>query len=258
MARPRKQTVDYFPHQCNHKKTMFILEQRYGNDGYAFWFKLLETLGNNEGHFIDLRNEVDWQFLASLTRMEEDACEEILSLLAKLGAIDQELWAEKIVWSQKFVDGITDAYRNRKVDIPKRPDYLLNKSASNGVSYVRKPQKRKDETKEENPLSEKFSDESIEYKLADYLRKYMLKNNPKVRLPKTLENWCKEIDKMIRIDGRDPGEIKAVIEFCQKDPFWKANVLSAGKLREQYDKLYLKMMNNQGPPNDEPKKVAIK
>ena len=49
MTRPKKQTVDYFPHSCNHKKTIYILEERYGNNGYSFWFKLLEMLGNTEG-----------------------------------------------------------------------------------------------------------------------------------------------------------------------------------------------------------------
>ena len=46
MARPKKQTVDYFPHIIKQGKTMTILENRFGNDGYAFWFKLLEILGS--------------------------------------------------------------------------------------------------------------------------------------------------------------------------------------------------------------------
>ena len=45
MARPAKLTVDYFPHIINQGKTIFIIENNYGNDGYAFWFKLLELLG---------------------------------------------------------------------------------------------------------------------------------------------------------------------------------------------------------------------
>lgn len=45
MARPKKQTVDYFPHFVKGGRTIFILENKFGNDGYAFWFKLLEILG---------------------------------------------------------------------------------------------------------------------------------------------------------------------------------------------------------------------
>jgi len=47
MARPRKQTVDYFPHDTDVSsgKTLTILQSKYGNDGYAFWFKLLRMPG---------------------------------------------------------------------------------------------------------------------------------------------------------------------------------------------------------------------
>ncbi len=90
MARPKKQTVDYFPHVCNHGKTMYILEQKYGNDGYSFWFKLLEMLGNAEGHYIDLNDDVSWEFLQAKTMLSDSLCQDILNLLAKLGAIDKE------------------------------------------------------------------------------------------------------------------------------------------------------------------------
>lgn len=46
---------------------------------------------------------------------------------------------------------------------------------------------------------------------------------------------------MIRIDGRTPDEIRAVIEWTQQDTFWMNNILSTGKLREKFDQLMLKM-----------------
>ena len=122
MARPKKLTVDYFPHNCKHGKTMFILEQRYGNDGYSFWFKLLETLGSTAGHYLDLRPPENQEYLAALNRMAWDTCSEILQLLAKLGAIDRPLWEEcQVVWSDNFVDNIREVYRNRAVDVPVKP-----------------------------------------------------------------------------------------------------------------------------------------
>ena len=133
MARPRKQTVDYFPHSCTHGKTMFVLEQRYGNDGYAFWFKLLEMLGGEEGHYLQLGTAPEWEFLLAKTRIDSDKCREILDLLATLGAIDAELWTEQVVWSDNFVDGVSDAYRNRKVEIPSKPSFLRKKSTSEEI-----------------------------------------------------------------------------------------------------------------------------
>jgi hypothetical protein len=147
MTRPKKYSVDYFPHDCNHGKTLFILEQRYGNDGYAFWFKLLELLGSTDGHSLDLNDAALWEFLTSKTRIEADTCNQILNLLAKLQAIDPELWESKIVWSDNFVERIRDAYRNRLSDTPIRPDNLRQKPHEAPQSCAENPQTKLKETK---------------------------------------------------------------------------------------------------------------
>lgn len=136
MTRPRKATVDYFPHSCEHGKTMFVLEETFGMHGYYFWFRLLELLGSTENHFIDCKSPSSWRFLTSKTRSASDKAEEILQCLADMEAIDPELWQSRIIWSQNFVDGIADAYRNRKVDIPIRPDILRQKPARERINDV--------------------------------------------------------------------------------------------------------------------------
>jgi len=124
MTRPRKQTVDWFPHAINHGRTIFTLEQRYGIKGYAFWFKLLELLGNSEGHFLDYRDVPTSQYLQAYTNTEESDCVEILDLLASLGAIDKDLWHRKIIWSQGFVDGLAELYARRKIALPTKSSIL--------------------------------------------------------------------------------------------------------------------------------------
>jgi len=150
LARPRKQTVDYFPHSVNHGKTIFILEQKFGNDGYAFWFKLLEILGSTEGHFIDLNNPADWEFLTSKTHTTDETAEEILNLLAKLQAIDPEAWKQKIVWCDNFIENIKDAYRNRKEETPEKPNFLRKKPQQEEVSTGELQQKTTKESKVNN------------------------------------------------------------------------------------------------------------
>jgi hypothetical protein len=147
LTRPRKQTVDYFPHDCVHGNTMFIIEQRYGNDGYAFWFKLLELLGKATGHYLDLNKITALEFLASVTRVPPDTCIEILDLLARLEAIDTELWESKIIWSDNFVKGITDAYRNRVLETPIRPDNLRKKPPISRITDDENPQMKVNESK---------------------------------------------------------------------------------------------------------------
>jgi len=123
-GRPKKQTVDYFPHYAGASdgKTLFILQSRFGNDGYAFWFKLLEILASSEGHFFDYRKSPDWQFLLAKTGISDsNKATEILRTLADLNAIDPELHEQNIAWSQNFVDNLVDLYKRRAVEIPQRP-----------------------------------------------------------------------------------------------------------------------------------------
>ena len=148
MARPKKRTVNYFPHQCNHGKTIFILEQKYGNNGYAFWFKLLELLGSTEGHYLQLENPADWEFLQAKTHLGDSLCREILDLLARLEAIDRELWENhQVVWSQNFVDGIADVYRNRRVETPSKPSFYTQKPGDEVISTPENPQSKLNKTK---------------------------------------------------------------------------------------------------------------
>jgi len=121
MARPKKNTVDHFPHLVDHGKTILVLESKHKNDGYAFWFKLLEELGRHENHYFDLRDEAELEYFASRTWGSATQTVETLELLARIGAIDPELWAKRIVWSERFVENIADAYRKRKGEAPIKP-----------------------------------------------------------------------------------------------------------------------------------------
>ncbi len=140
MARPLKNTVDYFPHQAKHGKTMFILEERYENDGYAFWFKLLEILCSTENHVYYVRNPAETAYLASYCRVDENTAIQILDLLAALEAIDKDLWLhDKAIWCDNLVANFSDAYRNRKTNVPQKPSILRKKPALVGNTDVRNP-----------------------------------------------------------------------------------------------------------------------
>jgi len=129
MARPHKQTVAYFPHDTDacEGKTLTIIQSKYGNDGYAFWFKLLQLLGKASGHYYDFNNPADWEFLLAKTHQDNtERAKDILETLVVLGAIDAELYSHGVIWCQKFVDRVADAY-NRTVDgVPQRPGFLVN------------------------------------------------------------------------------------------------------------------------------------
>jgi len=85
-----------------------------------------------------------------------------------------------------------------------------------------------------------FTSDSVEYGLAELLLKKIRSRLPGFKEP-NLQSWAKDIDMMIHIDNRELSEIRGVIEWSQKDPFWQSNILSAGKLRKQFDQLKAKM-----------------
>ena len=154
MARPQKQTVDYFPHSVEDSKTKFILENSYGNDGYAFWFKLLELLCKSDGHYYDCNGVAEWMYLIALVKVKEETAIDILNTLAEINKIDQKLWSQgKIIWCQSLVDNISDAYKKRTVSVPEKPtfsEFPHRKPDLNEVSGDGNPQIKLNKTKVNN------------------------------------------------------------------------------------------------------------
>lgn len=147
MARPKKETIDYFPHYCDHGKTVFIIQSQFGNDGYAFFYKLLERLGKVKGHFIDCRNPEEWEFLQAKTNISGDLAENILNKLSSMGKIDAELWSVRVIWMQAFIDSIADVYKNRRVEIPLKPNFNDQKQQECVVSTDQNPQSKVNKSK---------------------------------------------------------------------------------------------------------------
>jgi hypothetical protein len=92
-----------------------------------------------------------------------------------------------------------------------------------------------------------FADDSDQVRLANLLYTLILVKDPKAKKPK-LQSWAEHIDLMLRLDKRTPGEIEAVIRFCQADDFWCSNILSTKKLREKFTALLAKMNGKSARP----------
>jgi hypothetical protein len=113
MARPERKTVDYFPHYLSDGKKMFFIEHKHGNNGYATWFKILESLASTDNHYLNLNDNTNLMFLSAKCKVEENLLIDIINDLVKLGELNDYLWESKVIYSQKFVDSIQDAYSRR-------------------------------------------------------------------------------------------------------------------------------------------------
>ena len=78
--------------------------------------------------------------------------------------------------------------------------------------------------------------------LAITLATWIKSNNPQAKEP-NMQKWAKEFDLMLTRDKRNFNQIKTIIEFSQKDSFWRSNILSPEKLRKQFDQLVVKSKN---------------
>ena len=187
MARPKKQTVDYFPHFCKCGRTIFILESRFGNDGYAFWFKLLEILGESDGHFYDCSNASNWAFLLAKTHTDEERANDIVNVLIDLGKIDAELWAaRRIIWIENFVRNLSELYRRRVEDLPKKPAFIDENQHETNVSDGRNLKQKELLTAETDKVKESKVKERKEKKYP-YQGICDLWNSTCVSLPKVMK-----------------------------------------------------------------------
>lgn len=112
-GRKKKNTVDYFPHYIGEGRKIQFIEAKYGNDGYATWFKILESLAMTPNHYIDLNDEMELVFLATKCKVSKSVLISIINDLAMLGSINRVLWDKQVIWSETFIDSIKDAYKKR-------------------------------------------------------------------------------------------------------------------------------------------------
>ena len=154
MGRPKKLGMDYFSHDSDASDvsdTLVILESRYANDGYAFWFKLLEKLSSTENHYICTVNpnfcngnrvySMEWQVFVAKTHMDTKKADEILALLSEIDAIDKDLWLKnKIIWVQKLVNRFEDVYKKRNMPLPTKPVVSAPETPVSGEFPLQKPQ----------------------------------------------------------------------------------------------------------------------
>jgi len=52
-----------------------------------------------------------------------------------------------------------------------------------------------------------------------------------------MKKWTQDVDRMLRLDQRDPEEVKQVIEWARQDKWYKVNILCPSSLRKHYIKI---------------------
>ncbi|MDT3497176.1 hypothetical protein NLU03_23000 [Bacillus toyonensis] len=130
-----------------------------------------------------------------------------------------------------------DLYQDKNVQGNSK--YTVDGEGREHLVDINKNDKNDKNEKKKNTSRHKY--ETCDMNAAKYLFEKIKENNPKQKEPSSFDSWANEVRLMRERDKRDLQEVKDVIDWCQNDSFWKSNILSVGKLRKQFDQLYMKM-----------------
>jgi len=90
----------------------------------------------------------------------------------------------------------------------------------------------------------KYSPEDL--KTAEWIFDRILLINPNNKKP-NFDSWANHVRLMREVDNKSHSEICEVFNWANKDNFWRSNILGPKKLRDQFDKLSIKMKQVAAP-----------
>lgn len=99
MARPIKDGLEYFPHDvdASNDEKVEALRSLYGNDGYAFYFILLERIYRTKNAELDVSDAETIQILAKKVGVSVELFEKMLKTAIKRDCFDREEYENRKV-----------------------------------------------------------------------------------------------------------------------------------------------------------------
>ena len=150
MARPRKDGMDYFPHDVNATgdKKIEALRILYGNDGYAFYFILLEMIYQEPNFELDVSDAETIQILIKKTEVSQEKFNSMLETAIKRECFDRERYENDRILTSNGIKKRASVVVDKREKM--RKSYEESKSgAEKSVSDAETPT----ETPEETPQS---------------------------------------------------------------------------------------------------------
>lgn len=122
MARPKKEGMDYFPHDTDamNDEKIEALRMLYGNDGYAFYFILLERIYRNKNAELDVSDAETKQILSRKIGISNELFAEILETCLKRKCFDREEYEKNGILTSEGI-------KNRALPVIKKRAAMRNK-----------------------------------------------------------------------------------------------------------------------------------
>jgi len=134
MARPAKLYCDYFSHFVKHSRELDHLIERFGTEGYYFFYRLREFLCDCDNWTYKIEADVDLAFFCKQFSLEKQLVLELIDVCANIGIIDHELWSRmQILWQDELALYLNDAWKGRKAPPPVKPIVEIEEILSSRV-----------------------------------------------------------------------------------------------------------------------------
>ena len=235
----------YFSHDSNARHDMKIqaLRSEHGMAGYGKYWVMIEMLRENREFKLRLNDKV---LFIALSREFECSIDEVKKFINDciyefgLFICDEEyFWSDSLIQRMQLaeVKRMSNRENGTKGGRPKKQAEQPQEAAEVIEAEQDKP-KREKPVRAKNATVAQYSEEVKE--LTSLLIERIKENNPKASDP-DFAKWCDPVRMMIENDGYEVEQIRKMIDWSQKDDFWKSNILSTKKLREQAGRLILQM-----------------
>lgn len=257
MARPKKDGLEYFSHDVHaaNDKKVEALRMLYGNDGYAFFFILLETIYQEANFELDISDAETIQILCRKTELTFERFNMILETAIKRECFDRDAYEERGVLTSNGIKKRAEVVVKKRVKMQESyrekvsAAETLPETRQNGV--VSAPKVKESESKGNKKTScpkpkKVYDEESPPYKLADYLFKRILSVNPDINRP-DIQKWADTMRKIVELDKHDLHEVSRVIKWASSDTFWQGVMLSPESLRRNWNKITMQMKKENEP-----------
>jgi hypothetical protein len=116
MARPRKEGMEYFPHDTDARNDLKIRKLRavFGNDGYATYFILLENIYRNKSYSIDVSGAETMLILAEECKISEEKLSQIILKCCDLDLFSKQLYQESNILTSEAIKKRTEPIENKR------------------------------------------------------------------------------------------------------------------------------------------------
>lgn len=240
MARPRKSGLDYFPHDTDaaSDEKVEALRALYGNDGYAFYFIMLERIYRMPNAEMDVSDAETRQILSRKIAVTPERFDELLQAALKWKCFDPEIYRKRGVLTSNGIKKRAAVVEEKRARMRERYKKIsaAEKGAETGVSaeflpsftFARKESKeKKSKAASPMPAVKNLIDHYHNRFVAMFADKPVIDGGKDGQILKRLLNTYSEEKLRELIDAF----------FDSDDPFIRDSGYSIGTFKSQVNKL---------------------